>query len=39
MNRFEFATAQRIIFGRGVVSELPKLCAEFGQRVLLVTGS
>lgn len=39
MNRFEFATAQRIIFGRGTVSELAKLCAEFGQRVLLVTGS
>ena len=39
MNRFEFATAQRIIFGRGVMRELPALAAEFGQRVLLVTGS
>ncbi len=39
MNRFEFATAQRIIFGRGVVKELPGLCESFGQRVLLVTGS
>jgi alcohol dehydrogenase class IV len=39
MNRFEFATAQRIIFGRGVMRELPALTAEFGQRVLLVTGS
>jgi alcohol dehydrogenase class IV len=39
MNRFEFATAQRIIFGRGVVSELPALAAEFGQRALLITGS
>lgn len=39
MNRFEFATAQRIIFGRGTVRELPALAAEFGQRVLLVTGS
>lgn len=39
MNRFEFATAQRIVFGRGVVSELESLCAGFGSRVLLVTGS
>jgi alcohol dehydrogenase class IV len=39
MNRFEFATAQRIIFGRGVVRELPALAAEFGQRVFLITGS
>ncbi len=39
MNRFEFATAQRIIFGRGVVRELPDLCRTFGQRALLVTGN
>ena len=39
MNRFEFATAQRIIFGRGVIRELPDLCRSFGQRTLLVTGS
>lgn len=39
MNRFEFATAQRIIFGRGTVRELPELCASFGRRTLLVTGS
>ncbi|MGV3659879.1 MAG: iron-containing alcohol dehydrogenase [Prosthecobacter sp.] len=39
MNRFEFATAQRIIFGRGVVRELGAVCGTFGQRTLLVTGS
>ena len=39
MNRFEFATAQRIIFGRGTVCELPELCTSFGRRTLLVTGS
>lgn len=39
MNRFEFATAQRIIFGRGVFRELPDLCLSFGQRTLLITGS
>lgn len=39
MNRFEFATAQRIVFGRGVVAELEAICAGFGENVLLVTGS
>ena len=39
MNRFEFATAQRIIFGLGVFRELPDLCRSFGQRTLLITGS
>lgn len=39
MNRFEFATAQRIIFGRGVFRELPDLCRSFGRRTLLITGS
>lgn len=39
MNRFEFATAQRIIFGRGVFRELPDLCRSFGQRTLLIAGS
>jgi alcohol dehydrogenase class IV len=39
MNRFEFATAQRIIFGRGVFRELSDLCRSFGQRTLLITGS
>ncbi len=38
MNRFEFATVQRIIFGRGVIRELPELCRSFGQRALLITG-
>lgn len=39
MNRFEFATAQRIIFGRGVARELGEVCGTFGRRALLVTGS
>lgn len=39
MNRFEFATAQRIVFGRGTVRELPDICVGLGHRVLLVTGS
>ncbi len=39
MNRFEFATAQRIIFGHGVIRELPALTAEFGPRALLIAGS
>jgi len=36
---FEFATAQRIIFGSGKLSELPSLIQEMGQRAALITGS
>lgn len=36
--RFEFATATRIIFGRGTVRELGTLCREQGSRALIVTG-
>jgi alcohol dehydrogenase class IV len=36
--RFEFATAARIVFGRGAVAELAKIAREFGRRALLVTG-
>ncbi len=36
--KFEFATAARIVFGRGAVAELPKLARELGSRALLVTG-
>lgn len=37
--KFQFATATRIIFGCGSVSELPALCSAFGRRVLVATGS
>jgi alcohol dehydrogenase class IV len=36
---FEFATAQRIIFGSGRLRELPVLIKGMGQRAALVTGS
>jgi alcohol dehydrogenase class IV len=36
---FEFATATRIVFGRGRVSDLGTLTRGFGDRVLFVTGS
>lgn len=36
--RFEFATAQRIIFGAGTSAELPAITASFGGKVLIVTG-
>lgn len=36
--QFEFATAARIVFGRGKAAELPKMAREFGRRALLVTG-
>jgi alcohol dehydrogenase class IV len=35
---FEFATATRIVFGAGRLSELGAQAKGFGQRVLLVTG-
>jgi len=36
--RFEFATASRIIFGRGAVEEVPILSAEIGTNACVVTG-
>jgi alcohol dehydrogenase class IV len=36
--RFEFATANRIIFGPGIVREAGPLAAELGRRALVVTG-
>jgi alcohol dehydrogenase class IV len=36
--RFEFATASRIIFGRGTVKEVAPLASEMGNYALLVTG-
>lgn len=36
---FEFATAGRVIFGRGTVKQLPSLCREYGTRAMVVTGS
>lgn len=35
---FEFATSQRILFGRGVSSQLGELASSFGGRALVVTG-
>jgi alcohol dehydrogenase class IV len=39
LTRFEFATATRIVFGPGVISELASLAAAFGQHALIVTGA
>lgn len=39
MTPFEFATAQRVLFGRGRASDLPALAASFGERVALITGA
>lgn len=35
---FEFATATRIIFGRGAIAQLPQLSRDFGREALVVTG-
>ena len=37
--RFEFATAGRILFGEGVLSEVAPAAAQMGSRALLVTGA
>jgi len=34
---FEFATANRIIFGANTISQVPRIVAGYGKRVLLVT--
>ncbi|MDQ7992851.1 MAG: iron-containing alcohol dehydrogenase [Propionicimonas sp.] len=39
MTSFTFATAGRIVFGVGTVSQLPALVAEFGGRPFVCTGS
>ena len=36
--RFEFATANRIIFGPGAIQQIGKITAEFGRRALVMTG-
>jgi len=36
--QFEFASANRIIFGQGRVREAGKLASQFGERALVVTG-
>jgi len=40
MNLFDFSIARlpRIIFSRGSITQLPELCLQYGNRVLLVTG-
>jgi alcohol dehydrogenase class IV len=36
--KFEFATATRIVFGRGALRDVGALAGEFGERALVVTG-
>jgi alcohol dehydrogenase class IV len=36
--RFEFATAQRILFGQGTINELPSIALGYGCRAMVVTG-
>ena len=39
MARFEFATAQRVIFGEGAIAEVAAAAAALGKRAVLVTGA
>jgi len=36
---FEFATSQRIIFGRGAIEQLPDICLPLGKTPAFITGS
>ncbi|NLT74999.1 MAG: iron-containing alcohol dehydrogenase, partial [Planctomycetes bacterium] len=36
--RFEFATANRIVFGPGVAADLPQIIASLGDRPFVLTG-
>ncbi len=36
--RFEFATANRILFGPGVIADLPQIVSSLGQRPFVLTG-
>jgi alcohol dehydrogenase class IV len=38
VTNFEFATAARVVFGHGRITELPSLARQFGSRGLVVTG-
>lgn len=39
MIQFDFATAQRLVFGAGTLQQSGKIAAEFGRRVFVVTGA
>jgi len=38
MQNFEYQTPTRIIFGKGVVDQLPEVMAQFGKKILLTYG-
>ena len=35
MQNFDYCTPTRLIFGKGVIEELPEVMKQFGKRVLL----
>ncbi|MBR5925158.1 MAG: iron-containing alcohol dehydrogenase, partial [Bacteroidales bacterium] len=38
MQNFDYCTPTRLIFGKGVVEQLPAVMAQFGKKVLLTYG-
>ena len=38
MQNFDYQTPTRLIFGKGVVAQLPEVMAQFGNRILLTYG-
>ena len=39
MQNFDYQTPTRLIFGKGVIEELPEVMEQFGKRILLSYGS
>mgnify|MGYP002755991720 CR=1 FL=1 len=39
MQNFDYQTPTRLIFGKGVIEELPEVMKQFGKRILLSYGS
>ena len=38
MQNFDYQTPTRLIFGKGVVAQLPEVMAQFGKKILLTYG-
>ena len=38
MQNFDYMTPTRLIFGEGVISQLPKVMSAFGKKILLTYG-
>ena len=39
MQNFDYQTPTRLIFGKGVVEQIPEVMGQFGKRILLTYGA